>query len=212
MRRVLLALTFVMLVVSTWIALTVGQVEPVVKNLVYFHVPSSICALLCFVVVLVGSLGFLAGKKLFWDHLAAAAAEVGLVCATVLNLTGAVFAREQWGVWWTPEPRLITSAILWFLYVTYLILRTSITAPRRKAQICAVFGIIAFLDVPMVYISVHFFEGMHPPAVAFTRGVQNVAFGLSILAVCMLSAVLIWIRYDILRAKTTLEQDLLRSE
>jgi len=208
MRRLLMYLTFVLLVTSAWIALTAGQVDPLVKNLVYFHVPSSICALLCLTLVLISSVGFLVSKKLAWDYCAAAAAEVGLICATVLNLTGAVFAREQWGAWWTPEPRLITSAILWFLYVAYLILRASITSARRRAQISAVFGIIAFLDVPMVYISARFIEGIHPKAATFTSGAQNAAFGLSILGVLLLATVLIWLKYDILKTKAALEEEL----
>ena len=208
MRRILLLLTFVLLTTSAWLALIAGQVEPVVKNLVYFHVPSSICALICFTLVLIGGIGFLYGKKLFWDHLAAAAAEVGLVCATVLNLTGAVFSREQWGTWWTAEPRLISSAILWFLYVAYLILRAGITSTRRRAQICSVFGITAFLDVPMVLISARFIKGMHPAKPAFTKAVQSAAFGLSILASVLLITVLIWLRYDLLKGKSKLEQEL----
>lgn len=208
MRRITMALAFVLLLVSAWLGLTLGQVDPPVKNLIYFHVPSSICALLCFTVVLVGGIAYLAGKKLFWDHLAAASAEVGLVCATVLNLTGSVFSREQWGVWWTPDPRLITSAILWFLYVAYLILRASITSTRRKAQICAVFGIVAFLDVPMVYISARFLKGMHPPSATFTEPIQNVAFGLSILGAVLLATVLIWLRYDVFKAKAALDEEM----
>jgi len=196
------------LVTSVWIALTVGAVDQPVKNLVYFHVPSSICALVCLTLVLIGGIGFLVSRKFSWDHFAAAAGEVGLVCATVLNLTGSVFSRQQWGTWWTAEPRLITSALLWFLYVAYLILRISITSARRKAQICAVFGIIAFLDVPMVYISSRYLKGMHPEAVTFSSGIQYGAFGLSILAVLLLVAVLIWLKYDILETKSKLEAEL----
>ena len=209
MRRILMCLAFVLLVTSTWIALTAGQVDPLVKNLVYFHVPSSISALLCFTVVLVAGVGFLVSNKLLWDHLSAAAGEVGLVCATVLNLTGSVFSREQWGAWWTPEPLLITSAILWLLYVAYLIIRVSITSTRLRAQICAVFGIgiIAFLSVPMVYISVRFMQGMHPKAATFTSGVQNAAFVLSILGILLLVIVLIWLKYDLLKTKAALDEE-----
>lgn len=208
MRRILIVVTAVLLIASTWLALTAGEVDPPVKNLVYFHVPSSICSLLCFTMVLIGGIGFLVSKKLSWDHFAAAAAEVGLVCATVLNLTGSVFSREQWGTWWTPEPRLITSAILWFLYVAYLILRTSVTSARRRAQICAVFGIIAFLDVPMVYVSARFIQGMHPKAATFTSGIQHAAFGLSILGTVLLVTVLIWLKYDILKTNNALREKL----
>ena len=208
MRTVLIFLAFFLLVGSAWLGLTAGEVDPVVKNLVYFHVPSSIGALICFIIILVCGVGFLISKKLFWDHVATASAEVGLLCATVLNLTGSIFSREQWGVWWAAEPRLITSAILWFLYVAYLILRASITSPRRKAQICAVFGIIAFLDVPMVFISARRLKGMHPPVATFTEPIQKAAFGLSILATLLLVIVLVWLKRDVSSANAALDEDL----
>ncbi|MFC1783555.1 cytochrome c biogenesis protein CcsA [Planctomycetota bacterium] len=212
MRRILLCSSFALLVFSAWFALSKGQVDETVRNSVYFHVPSSICALLCFTLILICSVGFLATKKLYWDYLAAAAAEVGLVCATVLNVTGSIFAHQQWGVWWTPEPRLVTSAILWFLYVAYLILRSSIPSARRQGQLCAVFGIIAFLDVPLVFLSARFTKGSHPggPGNEFRldTGGQYAAFGLSILAVLVLSAILVWLRYDIIKCRSQLEHRL----
>jgi heme exporter protein C len=208
MRKYFLCLSFILLAGSAWLALSIGQVDEVVRNIVYFHVPSSICALLCFTFILICSIGVLATKKSSWDFLAAAAAEVGLVCATVLNVTGMIFSHQQWGVWWTPEPRLVTSAILWFLYVAYLILRSSIPSAHRRGQICAVFGIIAFLDVPLVFISARFTKGSHPGNVGFDAGSQYAAFGLSVLSIIVLSAILIWLRYDIEKYKNRLEQQL----
>ncbi|MCP4712777.1 MAG: cytochrome c biogenesis protein CcsA [Planctomycetes bacterium] len=209
MRRYLMFLSLALLVGAAWLALSIGQVDEVVRNIVYFHVPSSICALLCFTVIMVCSIGFLATKKSKWDLVAAAAAEVGLVCATVLNITGSIFAHQQWNVWWTPEPKLITSAILWFLYVAYLILRSSVDSARRRAQLCAVFGIIAFIDVPLVFISARVNPSdNHPGNVSFGTGGQWAAFGLNILAMVALSAVLIWLRYDVLNCKNKMEQQL----
>jgi len=208
MRRYFLCLSLILLVGAAWLALSVGQVDEVVRNIVYFHVPSSISALSCFTLILICSIGFLASKKSAWDYLATAAAEVGLVCATILNITGMIFSHQQWGVWWTPEPKLITSAILWFLYVAYLILRSGIATARRRGQLCAVFGIIAFIDVPLVFISARVTRGNHPGNVGFASGGQWAAFGLNILAVALLSAMLIWLRYDILKGKSQMEQQL----
>ena len=206
MRRVLLIVTFALFIVSVWIGLIKGQVDPIVRNIIYFHVPNSICALLCFCVVLVGSIGFLVRKTQAWDLWAAAAAEVGLVFATVLNLTGMVFSRAEWDTWWTPSPRLITSAILWFLYVGYLILRSSINSQRRRGRICAVFGIIAFLDVPLVYISARFTPDIHRATFSFDTAWQNAAMGLGILATLLLGALLIWLRFDLLKSQVALEE------
>ncbi len=136
MRRLLFALAFLLLIASTWIGLTRGQIDPLQRNILYVHVPNSVCALLCFVVVLVASIGYLATAGQTWDLVATAAAEAGFVFATILNATGMIFSRAEWNVWWTPSPRLVTSAILWFLYAVYLILRVSLPgAQRRTARI-----------------------------------------------------------------------------
>ncbi|MBN1766321.1 MAG: cytochrome c biogenesis protein CcsA [Sedimentisphaerales bacterium] len=208
MRRILMLITCLLLVTSMWIALTKGVIDPVVRNIIYFHVPSSICALVCFIVVLVGSIGYLITKKSSWDHVAAAAAEVGLVFATVLNLTGMIFSRAEWNVWWTPSIRLITSAILWFLYVAYLILRSAIPAARRRGQVCAVFGIIAFLDVPLVYISARLIPDIHKPNFTFDHTWQRIPFVMGIVGTFLLAGLLIWIRADLYKCQNQLEQQL----
>src|SRR3972149_11842917 len=129
MRRNLLLLAFFLLLVFMWVGLTVGQITPVKRNILYIHIPSSVCALLCFVVLLVAGIAYLRTSRMIWDIVAMATAEVGLVFATLLNLTGMIFSRAEWNTWWTPSPRLVTSAVLWFLYVAYLILRGSIPEP-----------------------------------------------------------------------------------
>ena len=132
-----------------------------------------------------------------WDYTAAASAEVGLVFATVLNATGMIFAYAEWGVWWTPSMRLISSAILWFLYVAYSLLRSAFAAERRRGEICAVFGIIAFIDVPLVLISARFIRDMHVSGFSFQTGWQYTALGLAVCGTLLLAAALIWLRADI---------------
>jgi heme exporter protein C len=216
MRRILLFLAFVLLLISMWMALTLGQIDgpaanpdSPVRNILYVHVPSSICALLCFVVLAAASVGYLCTKKPTWDLVAAASAEVGAVFATILNLTGMIFSRAEWGLWWTPSLRLITSAILWFLYIVYLILRTSIPGSQhRRARVCAVFGIIAFLDVPMVYISARFVPDIHRASFSLGSAWQTSAFVLGMVATILLAAMLIWLKVDILKNKAQLEKEL----
>lgn len=191
-----------------WTALTAGQVVPVRRNIIYLHVPSAICALLCFVVLLVTAVGYLRTTKAAWDYAAAASAQVALVFATVLNVTGSVFSRAEWNTWWTPSPRLISAALLWFLSVVYLILRASIPSPQRRARVCAVFGIIAFLDVPMVIIAARFIPDIHRGGFSFDSAWQAGAFGLVILANFFLAGLLIWIKTDILKNKARLENEL----
>jgi len=197
MRLFLLSLSLILILLSGLAALTVAAVEPVQRNIIYIHIPAAFCSLACFTVLFICSIQFLRTKRQIWDFIAAASAEVGFVFATILNATGMIFARAEWGLWWTPSPRLISSAVLWFLYAAYLILRASFTAERRKEQICAVFGIIAFIDVPLVLISARFIRDIHRPGFSFQTGWQYAAFSLAVLGTLLLAATLIWLRADI---------------
>ena len=205
MRVCLLVLSSCLMLISGLMALTVSAVEPVERNIVYIHVPAAICSLVCFCVLFVCSIQYLRTKQQIWDHIAAACGEVGLVFATALNATGSIFAHAEWGLWWTPSPRLISSAVLWFLYVAYLILRASFTAERRKETICAVFGIIAFIDVPLVFISARFIRDIHRPSFSFESAGQMSAFGLAVCGTGLLASLLIWIRADSLKIKNKID-------
>jgi heme exporter protein C len=217
MRPFLMIVAVCLLLGSMWIGLTIGRIsgpgaspDSPVRNIIYVHVPSSICALLCFVVLLVAGIGYLKTSKDAWDRVAIATAEVGTVLATVLNLTGCIFTRAEWGPWWTATPRLISAAVLWFLYVVYLILRSSLSGSRQRiARICAVFSIIAFLDVPMVIISARFMPDMHRASFDFTSPWQRVAFFLGMIATAMLTGYFIWLRTSLLKARDEFEQKLI---
>lgn len=214
MRRILMLITFALLLISTWMAFTVGEVVPseknitFEKNIVYVHVPSAICSTLCFLVLLVAGIFYLVTNKPIWDYIGAASAEAALVFSTVLNATGSIFSRPFWNTWWTPSPRLISSAILWFLCVAYLILRANIQNPRYRARICAVFGIIAFLDVPMIYITARLMADQHIDNVKFESALQRASFGLSVLGIVLLAALLIWLKTDILKSKAIFENEM----
>jgi len=215
MRQILIILTFILLMASLWMVMTVGQISgpeaqpnSPVRNILYVHVPSSICALLCFIVLLISSIAYLSTDRQAWDIIAAASAEVGALFATILNVTGMIFSRAEWNTWWTPSPRLISSAILWFLYIVYLILRTNLPGSfQRRARICAVFGIIAFLDVPMVFISARFMTDIHQPNFSLDSSGQTATFILNMFSILVLATLLIWIKTDILKAQAKLEKE-----
>jgi len=214
MRAFVIVLTLALLVASTWLAFTVGEVTAtevgitVEKNIVYIHVPSAICASLCFVVLLVAGIAYLRTANSAWDYIGAASAEAAFIFATVLNATGCIFARAFWGYWWTPSPRLVSSAILWFLCVAYLILRAGISGSARRARACAVFGIIAFLDVPLLFLTARLVKDIHIANVKFETASQGAAFGLSILGTLLLAFLLIWLKKDVLRCRAQLEEEL----
>lgn len=205
MRSFLVGLSLCLTVISGWIALTIGAVEPLCRNIVYIHVPAAICSLVCFTVLFVCSIQYLRTKTKSWDYRAAASAEAGLVFATVLNATGMIFAYAEWGTWWTPSPRLISSAALWFLYVAYCLLRASFSAEKSRRKICAVFGIIAFIDVPFVIISARYIRDIHQPSFSFELNWQYAALALAVCGALLLALLLIWIRADILKTKERIQ-------
>ena len=117
---VLLILTGGLMLVNLYLIFMVAPTDAVlgqVQRIFYFHVPIAVVSFLAFFVVFVASIGYLITRKGSWDALANAAAEVGVVFVTLAVLTGAIWARPVWGVWWTWEPRLTTTLILWLIYV-----------------------------------------------------------------------------------------------
>ena len=205
MRSFLFGIAFALILISGWMAFTVTSTESTQRNIIQIHVPAAICSLVCFTLLFICSIQVLRTTQQTWDYVAAASAEVGFVFATVLNATGMIFARCEWNAWWTPSPRLISSALLWFLYVAYLILRSSIPAERNKVKICAVFGIIASIDVPLVVLSARFIPDIHRPSVSFQTPWQYTAFGLAVCGTLLLAALLIWLRADILKTKVKMD-------
>jgi len=216
MRRFLFFLAIILQIIGVWIALTAGKIagpaanpDSPVRNILYSHIPSSVCALLCFAALLASSIGYLATSKSAYDCVALASAEVAFLFASILNATGMIFSRAEWNIWWTPSPRLISSAILWFLAVVYLILRISLAdSPRRQARICAVFGILAVLDVPMVFITARFMPDIHRANFSFDSRIQSVALMMLMFSTLLLAASLIWLRTDILRKQHKLRHRL----
>ncbi len=136
-----------------------------VQRVFYFHVPLAVLSFLSFFVVFLASIGYLVRRSPKLDSLAHAAAEVGVVFVTLALITGIIWARPVWGVWWTWEPRLTTTLILWLIYVACLMVRSYAPNRARGAVYAAVVGIIGFVDVPIVYYSVQWWRSIHPSAV-----------------------------------------------
>jgi heme exporter protein C len=151
-----------MLRLYTPVEATMGSIQ----KIFYLHLPVAINTFVAAFVVCVASVGYLWQRGLAWDDLAAAAGKVtALFCAVVL-LTGMIWAKKAWGAWWTWSPRLTFSLVLFLLYAVYLMIRPAIESPQRRAVVCAVYGIAAFLDVPVVYLSVRLMEDVHPSSIA----------------------------------------------
>ncbi|MBI2166520.1 MAG: cytochrome c biogenesis protein CcsA [Chloroflexi bacterium] len=170
----------------------------------YFHAPVAWVSFLAFFIVFVASILYLTRKEQRWDLLANASAEIGVLFATLMLISGSLFARIAWNVWWTWDPRLTTALILWFIYVGYLMLRAYAPQGAQGARYAAVLGIIGFVDVPIVYFSVRL-RTLHPRPIG-TGGAEADTFNLaspemvitlvlSVLTFTLLFAALLWLRY-----------------
>jgi heme exporter protein C len=133
-----------------------------VQRIFYFHMGTVWVATIAFIIVFISSIQYLRKESHFWDVLALSSAEIGVLFITLTIITGSIWAKPVWGTWWTWDPQLTTTFVLWILYVVYLILRSSAGGDPRKAKYAAVFGIIAFLDLPLVYASARLMRGISP--------------------------------------------------
>jgi heme exporter protein C len=136
-----------------------------VQKIFYLHLPVAINTFVACTVTFVASLLYLWRRDSRWDDLASSSARVAVLLCTVVLITGMCWGRSAWGHWWTWSPRLTFSLVLWLLYVVYLVIRPSIPTRQRRALICAVYGTIAFLDVPLVYLSVRLMPDIHPQSI-----------------------------------------------
>ena len=136
-----------------------------VQRVFYIHVPIALMSFLAFFIVFVGSVMYLFKRSNRWDSMALAAGEVGVVFVSLALITGVIWARPVWNVWWTWEPRLTTTLVLWLIYVGYLMVRAYAPNRPKAATYAAVVGIIGFVDVPIVYYSVQWWRSIHPQQV-----------------------------------------------
>lgn len=145
-------------------------VQGPVQRIFYPHVASAWIAGLAFAVVFVCSILVLVKRDLKWDPLAAASAQVGLIFTTGTLVMGMMWAKAVWGVYWDWDPRLTSVLVLWLLYLVYVALRSYVPDPGKKARYSAVLGIIAFLDVPIIYFSIKLWRTLHPAQVIGGEG------------------------------------------
>lgn len=187
-----------------------------VQRLMYFHVPSAIVAFFAFGVVFAMSIMYLLTKQRRWDYVAFASAEIGVLFTTLALITGSFWARPVWNAWWVwDDPRLVTSLILWFIYVAYLFIRTSVRGDDRSRVFAAVFGILGFIDVPIVYFSIKWWRTIHPNVIDET-GVNMPQEMFTVLLVGMgvfllIYVTLLWCRTRIVHAEDRLKQLRIRS-
>ncbi len=203
----------------TWNLYKIFFVLPLTANvaayqIVYFHVPAAFTALSGFFVALAASGLYLATGNFKYDEFAAAVTEVALAFATINLITGSIWARYAWGIWWTWDARLTSMLTCWLIYAGYMILRRSIEEPTQRARLSAVLSILGCVDVGFVYKSIEWFRTQHPSPVLSIRDGGGMGPGMeapiywNFLGLACLSAILIIVRMR--QEETSREIDSLR--
>jgi heme exporter protein C len=175
-------------------------------RIVYFHVPMAWIAFLAFFVVFGASIAYLRTRDERWDRLGRASAEVGVIFTTLVLITGAIWGYPIWGTWWSWDPKLTTTLIMWFLYLAYLMVR-SYAEPPRGPRFAAIVGIVAVVDVPIVYMSSYWWRTLHPPPAIGPLAEQQppgnivAILVLSLIAFTVFYVFLVRVRYEVEQAE-----------
>jgi heme exporter protein C len=146
-----------------------------IYRIIFFHVPAAWTAFLGFFAAMVSSILYLAKKDLKYDALASSVTEVGLAFGAANLITGMIWGRIIWGIWWTWDPRLTSMLVGWLIYAGYLMLRRAIEEPTERAKISAVLSIFAFADVPIIFFSIKWWRTQHPQPVVWGGGSMDPA-------------------------------------
>jgi heme exporter protein C len=165
-----------------------------IQRIFYFHVPVWTAMTIALSITCFSNIAWLVTRRATWDLLGTAAAEVGVICCSAGLVTGMLWGKPVWGIWWTWDPRLTSTFVLWLLYISYLLLRELVEDPHRRATLSAVFGIFAYLDLPIVLLATTLWpRGQHPQPVLFGGPKSINRTMLEVFFVCMVSVVAVMI-------------------
>ena len=156
------------------------NVDPAIRpaqRIIYFHVPSAWSSMLAFFVAFVASILYLITKHIRWDIWARSASELGIAFTVAAIISGSLWAKPAWNTYWTWDPRLTTYTIVLLLYIAYFMLRGAIDDPGRRARMAAVYGIFAFLSVPLTFMSIRWWNTIHPVIVEQPEGAGKFGLG-----------------------------------
>ncbi len=159
----LVAMVFALWMMFVWVPTDINQ--GVVQRILYIHVPVAWGSMVAIVGVAAASVIYLITKNERWDHLAVSMAEVGVVFGAVMLISGMIWAKPVWEVWWTGEAKLTTALILFFIYVAYLMFRAYFPAGDQRMRLSAIIAIIGAIDTPIIYYASVLWQEAHPPLV-----------------------------------------------
>ncbi|HEV8522886.1 MAG TPA: cytochrome c biogenesis protein CcsA [Terriglobales bacterium] len=186
---------------------TMGEIQ----RIFYYHVPSAWTAFLCFIANFVASITYLVRRNPKADAIAVTTAEVGVVFTTVVLITGPLWAKPVWGIWWTWDARLTTTLVLWLIYVSYLMFRRFSTG-QQTATLAAALAIFGFIDVPIVYMSIRWWRTQHPKPVIAGGAGSGIdpemwsALLWNLAAFVAFAGLLIWVRYRLERTRQQIDE------
>lgn len=193
-----------------------------VQKVFYFHVASAWVGMLSFCVAAVTGGIYLRSRSTRWDLLSLSAVEIGMVFSLIAIVSGSIWARPIWNTWWTWDPRLTAVTIMELVYAAYLMLRSGIEEPEKRARISAVYAIVGFISVPLTFLSIRFLRTIHPVVIGSGAAGVTGAFDMtprmlqtflfSLLAFTVLYADLLWRRVRIGRYAEKIEQMKMRLE
>jgi heme exporter protein C len=219
-KRIILGAVAILLVIaSAYASFYIAPEERtmgLIQRIFYFHVASAWAGFTAFFLCFIGNLLYVFTRKQKYDWLAVSGAEVGLAFTTVVLITGPIWAHPVWGIWWTWDARLTSTFVLWLLYVSYLLLRTLVEEPDRRALLSSLFGIFAFIDVPLVFGAIRWWRTQHPqPVIMGGQGsgldpTMKSVFFFSALAMHVFMLFLVVERYSLEKLQT--ETDFLARE
>jgi len=205
-------LTYVMMLLALYAIFIYAPIEKTmgaIQKIFYIHVPAAFLAYLAFLITFIASVIYLLRKDSKWDIIAHCAVETGVIYCTIVLITGPIWAKPVWNVWWTWDPRLTTTLILWFTYVAYLMLRRSVKENQR-ANLSAVFGIIGFVNVPITFFSIRLWRTIHPVIIS-SRGFNmsqpmKLSLMVTMIAFCFMFFSILISRIKLERIKLRIEE------
>lgn len=192
--------------IALWVP--VEKTMGVVQKVFYGHVACAWIGLLAFVVVFIASILYLIRRDTRDNQLALASAEIGTVFISCVLLTGPLWARPIWNTWWTWDPRLTTTLVLWFMYIAYILLQSGGQVEARQ-RFAAIYSIIAFINVPLVFFSARWWRSIHPVVISANEvnltGQMKIVLFFSLITFSLLYTYLLTVRYRGLGIKAQLE-------
>ena len=217
------AISLVLLVAATIMVFAFAPIEAVmgpVQKVFYFHVANAWLGMLAFITAVFAGIMYLVKKTEIWDLVGLSAIEIGLVFMLITIVTGSIWARPIWNTWWTWDPRLTTVTIMELVYAAYLMLRSGIEDPERRARFSAVYAIIGSLSVPLTFFSIRIFRTIHPVVIggsdpnaqgsfAMTPS-MGITFAVALVAYSVLFISLLWHRIRLGQLQDAVERQKLK--